>query len=95
MGTAFRSSVLRVIVSKVRMPRSQRMTWVLPRGDDVLGRHQQLLDGGAHAALEQHGLAQLAHRLQQREVLHVARADLEDVGVLGHGVAASRCPSPR
>ena len=29
-GTAVRSSVLRVLVSNVRMPRSQRMIWLLP-----------------------------------------------------------------
>ena len=31
MGTAFRSRVLRVMVSKVRIPRSQRITCLLPR----------------------------------------------------------------
>ena len=36
-----------------------------------------------HAALEHHRLAAVADGLQQREVLHVARADLEHVGVLG------------
>ena len=30
IGTAVRSKRLRVIVSKLRMPRSQRMTWPLP-----------------------------------------------------------------
>ena len=54
--------------------------------DHVLGRHEKLLDGGAHAALQQHGAAAFAERLEQREVLHVARADLQNVGVLGDQV---------
>src|SRR5205823_4821351 len=33
--------------------------------------------------LEQHRLAQIAHRLEEREVLHVARADLQEVRGLG------------
>ena len=47
-------------------------------------RHQQFLDGGAHAALEQHRPPAAAQRFQQREVLHVARAHLHAIGVLGH-----------
>ena len=35
-------------------------------------------------ALQQHRLAQLAGLLQQREILHVARADLDHVRPLGH-----------
>ena len=30
------------------------------------------------------GRPDFAERFQQREVLHVARADLQDVGILGH-----------
>ena len=58
---------------------------VAGRGD-VLGGHQPLLDRGAEAALEHHRPARAPAREQQREVLHVARADLEDVRVLGHDV---------
>ena len=82
-GTAFRSSVLRVIVSKVRMPALAERHLVVAARDDVLGGHEPLLDGGGRAALQQHRLADLPELLQEREVLHVARADLEDVGVLG------------
>ena len=59
---------------------------VVALGEEVLGREQQLLDRRRHAALEEHGLAQAAEPLQQREVLHVARADLQAVGVLGDEV---------
>ena len=45
---------------------------------------QPLLDRGRHAALEQHRLADLAERRQQVVVLHVARADLQDVDILQH-----------
>ncbi len=57
---------------------------------DVLGGHQPFLDGGAHAPLEQHRLGRGAHRLQQREVLHVPGADLQHVGVGGDQVHAGR-----
>ena len=50
--------------------------------DDVFGGHEQFFDGGAEAALQQHGPAAFAERFQEHEVLHVARADLHDVGVL-------------
>ena len=51
-------------------------------GHDVLGAHQQFLDGVGKAALEQDGLADLTQLLEQLEVLHVARANLNDVNVL-------------
>ena len=85
MGTAVRSSVFRLYVSNVRMPRSHRITLGLP-AEDVLGGHQPLLDRRAVAALEHHRAPGAADGQQQREVLHVPGADLEDVGVLGHDV---------
>ncbi len=51
---------------------------------DVLRRHQHVLDRGAHAALQQHRLMGLADLLEQVEVLHVAGADLEHVAVAFH-----------
>ena len=54
-------------------------------GHDVLGAHEQLLEGAGKAALEQDGLAQLAKLTQEVEVLHVARADLNDVHILEQG----------
>ena len=51
-------------------------------GQHVLGGEQPFLDRRRQATLQQDGAAALAHRLQEREVLHVARADLEDVDVL-------------
>ena len=55
---------------------------MLPPDEDVLRRQQPLLDRRGDAALEHHRLARAAELAEQREVLHVARADLEDVGVL-------------
>ena len=49
---------------------------------DVLGRQQPLLDRRAQAALEEDRPAALPDGLEQHEVRHVARADLEDVDVL-------------
>ena len=54
------------------------------RADDVLGRHQPLLDGRAVAALEHDRLADPPDGHEQRVVLHVAGADLEDVRVARH-----------
>ncbi|MNS70374.1 hypothetical protein D3C72_1037170 [compost metagenome] len=51
------------------------------RGEQVLGGEQPLLDGGGGAALEHDRLARATRALEQGEVLHVARADLDDVGV--------------
>ena len=51
--------------------------------EHVVGGHQQLVERGREPALEQHRLAELARDLEQRVVLHVARADLDHVGVLG------------
>ena len=48
-------------------------------GQDVFGGHEEFLDRGAHAALQQHGLAGLSHRFEQIEILHVAGADLDHI----------------
>src|SRR3990172_32752 len=55
-------------------------------GEDVRGGEQPLLDRRPHAALEEHGLVRLADLVQEGEVLHVAAANLEDVGVAGDEV---------
>ena len=80
------SRVLRVWVSKVRMPRSQRMTCGVAPLHDVLRGEEQLLDGAHHAPLQQDGPPRLPDGLQEGEVLHVARADLEDARVAAHQV---------
>ena len=53
---------------------------------DVLGRHQPLFDGRRQAALEHGRQLRAPDLLEQREVLHVARADLQDVRALGHAL---------
>ncbi len=50
---------------------------------DVLGRHQPLLDRAREASLEEHRPSDPPDGHQERVVLHVPGADLEDVGVLG------------
>ena len=89
-GMAVRSRRLRVWVSKPRTPRSQRITCAVALGEDVLGGEEELLHRGGHAALEEDRLARAAGAAQEREVLHVARADLHDVGVLGDQVRRPR-----
>ena len=54
---------------------------VVPLAEDVFGAVEPFGQRRVHAALEQHGPRLLAEPLQQREVLHVARADLQHVGV--------------
>ncbi len=72
---------------------------------DVFGRHQPLGDGRAHAALQYDGHVDAPDFLQQVEVLHVARADLDHVDLLAqervehahvhqlgdHGQPVARC----
>src|SRR5207247_9628189 len=48
---------------------------------DVLRGQEPLFDRGRDAALQEHRLAHVPQLAQQREILHVARADLEDVAV--------------
>src|SRR5260370_450293 len=61
---------------------------VIALGEDVLGRHEELVERGGHAALEENGFPGAAGAFEQGEVLHVARADLDDVGVLFDEVEA-------
>ena len=59
---------------------------------DVFGAHDQLADRRAKAALEQDGEVTATDLFQERKVLHVARADLQAIGVFLHhraGLAAS------
>ena len=63
---------------------------VIPVRHDVLGRHQQFFNRRRQAALEQHGSPHATELGEQREVLHVARADLQHVGVLGDQVDLAR-----
>src|SRR4051812_7199982 len=53
---------------------------------DVVGGLEELVERAAEAALEEDRLAELAGDLEERVVLHVARADLDDVGVGVDGV---------
>ncbi len=54
--------------------------------DDVLGGHQPFLDRRSVAALEHHRSSDPPDRHQERVVLHVPGADLEDVRILGDDV---------
>src|SRR5437016_14111882 len=45
--------------------------------EEVFGREKPLLYRRRRAALQKHGAARASQSLEQREVLHVARADLE------------------
>ena len=51
-------------------------------GHDIFRAHQQLLERVGKAALEKDRLFDRAHLLQKIIILHVARADLNDVDVL-------------
>src|SRR5262245_3233530 len=49
--------------------------------EHVLGRHEEVFHGRAHAPLEQDWDLGPATFFEQIEVLHVPRADLEDIGI--------------
>ena len=85
-GTAAISQVLRVAVSKVRMPRSQRITFGLPCATMYSADISSSLMVELMPRFSSTGRPQRAERFQQREVLHVARADLHAVGVFGDQV---------
>src|SRR5215471_15769810 len=52
----------------------------------VLGCQQQFVERGRHTPLEHYRLASLAYPLEEREVLHVAGADLHDISIFFHQV---------
>src|ERR1019366_5294652 len=56
--------------------------FVVALAHDVLGGHEKFVERGRHAAFEQHRHAQTASALEQRKILHVARANLHDVSPL-------------
>jgi len=72
------------------MPRSQQDHLLVAGGEQIFCGEQQFLDLGREAALQQHRLARLADRAQQGEILHVAGADLERVGMFGDDVDVGR-----
>src|SRR5262249_24751367 len=53
-------------------------------GDDVLGRHQQLLHCATHSTLQQYRTSAGPQLFEQNEVLHIASADLHDIGIFGY-----------
>jgi len=55
---------------------------VVALAHDVFGSHEEFVERGGHAAFEQHGFPGAAGALEERIILHVARADLDDVGPL-------------
>ena len=81
----------RVEVEGVARARLERADAALAEHDvvvslahDVLGGHEQLVDGPGDASLEQDGRARLADLLEEVEVLRVAGADLHDVDSAVH-----------
>jgi len=53
---------------------------VVAFAQDVFGGHEKFIERGRHAAFQEHGLFGAASAFQQREILHVARANLDHVG---------------
>ncbi len=62
----------------------------IPLAHDVLGRHDPLFHGAARSALEEDRLVGAPHFVEQGIVLAVARADLEDVGILADDADGAR-----
>jgi hypothetical protein len=54
---------------------------VVAFGEDIFGGHEKFVEGSGHAALEENRLFGASGTFEEREVLHVAGADLDDVGV--------------
>ncbi len=75
--------VARVALERADAALAQHHVHVAAR-QDVFRRQQPLFDRRGNAALEHDGHRRMPQLAQQREVLHVARADLEDVGIALH-----------
>src|SRR5258708_14167517 len=54
---------------------------VIALGEDVLGGHEEFVERGGHAALEENRFFGAARAFEKGEILHVTRADLDDIGV--------------
>ena len=87
--------MLRIAGSKDRTPRSHSTMSRLPRW----AMYSAAISHSSYVAvsprLSSTGLPTVADRLQQREVLHVAGADLQHVGVLGDHVDVGHVDAPR
>src|SRR5207253_5091289 len=57
---------------------------VVAPGENVLGAHQKFFHSGGHAALQENRFSDFTKRAKHVVVLHVTRADLEDVDVAQH-----------
>jgi len=53
---------------------------VVAFAEDIFGSHQEFVERGGHAALEKNWFFGAAGAFEQREILHVTRADLDYVG---------------
>src|ERR1700731_3407670 len=61
---------------------------VIAFAEDIFGGHQEFVERGRHTALEENWFFGAACALEQREILHVAGADLNHVGVFFDEVEA-------
>src|SRR5216684_2222804 len=55
---------------------------VIALAHDVLGSHKKFFERRRDAALQEDWFASASGALEQREVLHVAGADLDDISIL-------------
>src|SRR5258708_6748597 len=54
---------------------------VIAFAHDIFRGHEKFFERGGHATFQQHRLARLARFFEQGKILHVARANLDDVSV--------------
>ena len=54
---------------------------VVPLSHDVFRGHEKLVESGGEPALEEHGFLRAAGGFEQRKILHVPGADLDDVRI--------------
>src|SRR5439155_19967543 len=66
---------------------------VVPLSHDVFRGHEKLVESGGEPALEEHGFLRAAGGFEQRKILDVPRADLDDLRIALDHIQAVRVDS--
>lgn len=57
---------------------------MVPFRQNIFGRRQKLFNRGTHTPFQKHRLTDSSHLAQQVKILHVAGANLQQIGIFGN-----------